>query len=86
MPKSKLFFSSSLKWKPFSCNTLGRCIHQYFASLWFIAYTKGAQSLHKPITRYMYMCALLWSYTPGEWLCVQNLLVTGHVRQVGAHH
>ena len=38
---------------------------------------KVVQSLHNPKTRYM--CNVLWSYTPGEWLCVckiWQLLVT----------
>ena len=60
--------------------------NRYLTSLWFKVYTKGSSKF----TQAYYMRTLLWSYTPGEWLCVcvcvQNLEVAGHVWQVVAQH
>ena len=78
--KSTLFFPWNLKWMPFSGTVAMHLqlhtLHAYLISLWFKVYTKGGSELTRA-----YKCTLLWSHTPGEWLCAckiwQSLVTFG---------
>ena len=73
--KSTLFFSLNLKWKAFSNSrkALAAAYTDIFHDCCSKFTRKVVPSLHKPT--YMKMA-----------LCVQNLVVAGHVRQVVARH
>ena len=64
--KSTLFFSSNSKWNAFflnSCKELA-AVCTSILQLCCSKFTgMVVPSLHKPETRYMYMCTLLWSHT-----------------------